>query len=138
MAGILDPVQSMYFEPPGKTMSRILCLEAKANGVMGKGNGIVSRIRKETSTWITVQETVQGCKERIIVISAPKDNGNNGGDLGEISPAQDALFRAHGMICEDIVDQDDPNNLITTHLVVPNGQVGCLMGKDGKIIQQMR
>lgn len=123
---------------PGETVFRILCPEDKAGGVIGKGGGIVSQIRQETGARITVQETVQGCEERVIVISAPEDNGNNGGDLGKISAAQEALFRVHGRIFEDIADENDPNNLITTRLVVPNGQVGCLLGKGGKIIQQMR
>lgn len=131
-----------YTQPPsagpGETVFRILCPEVKAGGVIGKGGVIVSRIRQETGARVTVQESVQGCDERVIVISAPKDSGNNGGDMGKISPAQAALFRVHGRIFEDIADENDPKNLITTRLVVPNGQVGCLLGKGGKIIQQMR
>lgn len=123
---------------PVETVFRILCPESKAGGVIGKGGSIVSQIRQETGARVTVQETVQGCEERVIVISAPEDAGNNGGDLGKISRAQEALFRVHGRIFEDIVDENDPDNLITTRLVVPNGQVGCLLGKGGKIIQQMR
>lgn len=123
---------------PDETVFRILCPESKAGGVIGKGGSIVSQIRQETGARVTVQETVQGCEERVIVISAPEDAGNNGGDLGKVSRAQEALFRVHGRIFEDIADENDPNNLITTRLVVPNGQVGCLLGKGGKIIQQMR
>lgn len=131
-----------YSQPPsagpGETVFRILCPEAKVGGVIGKGGVIVSRIRQETGARVTVQESVEGSEERVIVISAPEGSGNNGGDMGKMSPAQVALFRVHGRIFEDIADKNDPNNLITTRLVVPNGQVGCLLGKGGKIIQQMR
>ena len=37
----------------------------------------------------------------------------------------------------DIVEED-PSRIITTRLLVPNSQVGCLLGKGGKIIAQMR
>ena len=34
--------------------------------------------------------------------------------------ANEALFRVDGRIFKDIVDENDPNNIITTHLVVLN------------------
>eukprot|EP01018_Ginkgo_biloba_P029386 Gb_18830 [translate_table: standard] len=138
---------------PGETVFRILCPEAKAGGVIGKGGSIISQMRQETGARITVQETVEGSEERVIVISAleePRDrdnnNRNNNGrddDDGKLSPAQQALLKVHARIVEGgsvngDVDDNDPDRVITTRLVVPNSQVGCLLGKGGKIIEQMR
>uniref|UniRef100_A0A0D6QYY3 K Homology domain-containing protein n=2 Tax=Araucaria cunninghamii TaxID=56994 RepID=A0A0D6QYY3_ARACU len=135
-------------EGGAETVFRVLCPEAKAGSVIGKGGSIIQHIRRDTGARITVQETVTGCEERVILISAPDNQGRDGdydfnGRFGNAglsenpSPAQEALFRVHDRICED-VDKRDSNAVVTTRLILPNSQVGCLMGKGGKIIQQMR
>ncbi|KAH9315613.1 hypothetical protein KI387_024240 [Taxus chinensis] len=125
----------------GETVFRILCPEAKAGGVIGKGGSIISQIRRETGARISVQETVQGCEERVILISVPAEGDHRPDFYGvgdRSSPAQDALFRVHARIAEDMADEKEANGVVITRLIVPNSHVGCLMGKGGKIIQQMR
>ncbi len=61
-----------------------------------------------------------------------------------LSPAQEALFRVHGRIVDaelpnQVSDEDEEGSgSVTTRLLVPNNQIGCLLGKGGKIIEQMR
>lgn len=68
------------------------------------------------------------------------------------SPAQEALFLIHERILESDVqfamngggygnEEDDyggRGNRVATRLVVSRMHVGCLLGKGGKIIEQMR
>ncbi len=73
-----------------------------------------------------------------------RDRDDESQEREVLSPAQEALFRVHGRI----VDADIPNQVsdedeegpgsITTRLLVPSNQIGCLLGKGGKIIEQMR
>lgn len=125
----------------GDISFKILCPEAKAGGVIGKGGSIISQIRRETGARISVQETVEGCEERVVVVSGPAEGDQHSGFYGSVerlSPAQDALLRVHAKIAEDMAAEKDSNGVVITRMIVPNNQVGCLMGKGGKIIQQMR
>ena len=53
------------------------------------------------------------------------------------------LFRSHARIVDDVggasdEDNDEAPHPVTARLFVPNNQIGCLLGKGGKIIEQMR
>ena len=48
--------------------------------------------------------------------------------------AQEAVFKVHARISE-IEEEEDPVNV---RLLVPKSHIGCLLGKGGKIIEQMR
>lgn len=74
-----------------------------------------------------------------------RDGGDTRDSREVLSPAQEALFRVHGRIVDsenangsDEDEEDGDPNLVTTRLLVPNNQIGCLLGKGGKIIEQMR
>ena len=76
-----------------------------------------------------------------------------GGGEKKLSPAQEALFKVHARIIADVEtssraaggeggsDQEEETaqqQQVITRLLVPNNQIGCLLGKGGKIIEQMR
>lgn len=147
---------------PGDTLFRLLCHEAKVGNVIGKGGSIIKSLRQETGAKITIADSSEGAEERVIFIcSSERDKDRNHGmDRGRrdwdkdsnkdnrentsSSPAQQALMKVHDRIVDggtlngnDIVEED-PSRIITTRLLVPNSQVGCLLGKGGKIIAQMR
>jgi poly(rC)-binding protein 2/3/4 len=78
-----------------------------------------------------------------------------GGGEKKLSPAQEALFKVHARIIADVEtssraaggeggsDQEEESaqqqqQQVITRLLVPNNQIGCLLGKGGKIIEQMR
>ncbi|KAG7013314.1 RNA-binding KH domain-containing protein RCF3 [Cucurbita argyrosperma subsp. argyrosperma] len=142
------------------TTYRILCHDAKAGGVIGKSGSIIKSIRQHTGAWINVHELVPGDEERIIEISDTRRRDPEG-RMSSFSPAQEALFLIHERILESEMspgfngmgygaeDEEDDygevrggagggNSRVATRLVVSRMHVGCLLGKGGKIIEQMR
>lgn len=79
-------------------------------------------------------------------VKIEKDRDSSHGDSEKLTSAQEALFKVHARIIADIEisgadgsDQDEePGQQVVTRLLVPNNQIGCLLGKGGKIIEQMR
>lgn len=134
------------------TNYRILCHDMKAGGVIGKSGSIIKSIRQHTGAWINVHELVPGDEERIIEISDTRRRDPEG-RMPSFSPAQEALHLIH----ERILDSDSQfgyggggeeeedyggvrsgGGRVATRLVVSRMHVGCLLGKGGKIIEQMR
>jgi hypothetical protein len=52
-----------------------------------------------------------------------------------LSPAQEALLHIQSQIVDLGPDKD---GVITTKLLIPSNQTGCLLGKGGAIISEMR
>ncbi|CAN8302099.1 unnamed protein product [Cochlearia groenlandica] len=144
-------------ETMATTTYRVLCLDAKAGGVIGKSGTIIKAIRQHTGAWINVHELVPGDAERIIEISDNRRRDPDG-RMPSFSPAQEALFSVHDRILESEPlfgyggapppeDEEDYGGVrhggggggrVVTRLVVSRVHVGCLLGKGGKIIEQMR
>ncbi|KAL3014803.1 hypothetical protein AAZX31_06G124900 [Glycine max] len=134
------------------TSYRILCHDLKAGGVIGKSGSIIKSIRQHTGAWINVHELMPGDEERIIEISDTRRRDPEG-RMPSFSPAQEALLLIHERILESDaafgVAEDDEEygagrgggagrDRVATRLVVSRMHVGCLLGKGGKIIEQMR
>nr|XP_011470209.1 PREDICTED: KH domain-containing protein At4g18375 isoform X2 [Fragaria vesca subsp. vesca] len=133
------------------TSYRILCHDMKAGGVIGKSGSIIKSIRQHTGAWINVHELVPGDEERIIEISDTRRRDPEG-RMPAFSPAQEALFLVHERILESEVggggaEEEDEyggggggnrGTRVATRLVVSRMHVGSLLGKGGKIIEQMR
>ncbi|KAK1399428.1 RNA-binding KH domain-containing protein RCF3 [Heracleum sosnowskyi] len=137
------------------TTYRILCHDIKAGGVIGKSGSIIKSIRQHTGAWINMHELIAGDEERIIEISDTRRRDPDG-RMPSFSPAQEALFLIHERILESDVGPGYSNvgfadeeeeygmrggggvNRVVTRLVVSRMHVGSLLGKGGKIIEQMR
>ncbi|GMY07555.1 RNA-binding KH domain-containing protein RCF3 isoform X1 [Fagus crenata] len=131
------------------TTYRILCHDMKAGGVIGKSGSIIKSIRQHTGAWINVHELMPGDEERIIEISDTRRRDPDG-RMPAFSPAQEALFLIHDRILESSDEftggaGDEGYGMVVggkervaTRLVVSRMHVGCLLGKGGKIIEQMR
>ncbi|KAE8708601.1 hypothetical protein F3Y22_tig00110338pilonHSYRG00225 [Hibiscus syriacus] len=136
------------------TSYRILCHDMKAGGVIGKSGSIIKSIRQHTGAWINVHELIHGDEERIIEISDTRRRDPEG-RMPSFSPAQEALFLIHERILESDSqfgfgggggEEDEEygavvrggGNWVATRLVVSRMHVGSLLGKGGKIIEQMR
>ncbi|KAK9291479.1 hypothetical protein L1049_019427 [Liquidambar formosana] len=136
------------------TSYRILCHDVRAGGVIGKSGSIIKAIRQHTGAWINVHELIPGDEERIIEISDTRRRDPEG-RMPAFSPSQEALLLIHERILESDAgfgmgysggngDEDDEYggrggaNRVATRLVVSRMHVGCLLGKGGKIIEQMR
>ncbi|KAI4319959.1 hypothetical protein MLD38_033491 [Melastoma candidum] len=137
--------QQQQQDPSLTTSYRILCHDAKAGGVIGKSGSIIKSIRQQTGAWINVHELVPGDSERIIEITDTRRRDHDG-RMPSFSPAQEALLMIYERILESEPfgngsysggDYTDDGRVIT-RLVVSKMHVGSLLGKGGKIIEQMR
>ncbi|CAA6665765.1 unnamed protein product [Spirodela intermedia] len=118
--------------PPPRTKGsfRILCSDEKAGSVIGKSGCFLKTFRQETGAWISVHPLAPGDDELIIETSDSRRREPDGRPP-QYSPAQEALLMIHERILDAgfEMEGDDEDD---------EGHVGCLMGKGGKIIEQMR
>ncbi|XP_048327375.1 KH domain-containing protein HEN4 [Ziziphus jujuba] len=124
------------------TVYRYLCPVKKIGSIIGRGGEIVKQLRVDTASKIRIGETVPGCEERVVTIYSTSDETNSLEDSGSyVSPAQDALFRVHERVVaeEPHGDEDsDGGHQVTARLLVPSDQIGCVIGKGGQIVQNIR
>ncbi|KAM0895785.1 hypothetical protein ACQ4PT_023601 [Festuca glaucescens] len=141
---------------PIETIYRILCPGKKIGSVLGRGGHVVKALREETKAKIRVADSIPGADDRVIIIfdyqnhseQAVQNISNNDG-LENMKPhcfAQDALLKIHDKIAADedpnegggIHEKPETGGDVTARILVPGNQVGCLLGKGGSIIQQLR
>ncbi|XP_057777206.1 KH domain-containing protein HEN4-like isoform X2 [Salvia miltiorrhiza] len=123
------------------TVYRYLCPLRKIGSIIGIGGDIAKQLRAQTHARIRISETIPGCDERVVTIYSSSDETNSYGDE-QVSAAQDALFRVH----DKVVAEEQPMNgttseeplQITVRLLVPSDQIGCVIGKGGHIVQNIR
>lgn len=123
------------------TVYRYLCPVKTIGSIIGHGGEIVKQLRSDTKSKIRIGETVPGSDDRVVTIYSASDETNAYGDSGNyICPAQDALFRVHDrVISEDKSDDDsESGHQVTAKLLVPSDQIGCIIGKGGQIVQNIR
>ncbi|GMP28831.1 hypothetical protein CsSME_00004210 [Camellia sinensis var. sinensis] len=124
------------------TVYRYLCPGNKIGSIIGRGGEIVKQLRVDTKSTIRIGETVSGCDERVITIHSSSAETNVSGDTdNRVCPAQDALFRVHDrVVADDLATYDDSEGTpqVTVRLLVPSDQIGCIIGKGGLIVQNIR
>lgn len=127
---------------PDDTVYRYLCPGKKIGSIIGRGGEIVKQLRVDTKSKIRIGESVPGCEERVVTIySASEETNDFEGAEGHICPAQDALFRVHDRIVADDTPVDDDSEevpQVIVRLLVPSDQIGCVIGKGGQIVQNIR
>ncbi|XP_050365807.1 KH domain-containing protein HEN4 isoform X2 [Argentina anserina] len=115
---------------------RILCANDRAGGVIGKGGAIVRALQNETGATISVGGSVAECDERLITITASENPESR------YSPAQKAVVLVFSRSVEAGIekgkDTSSKGSPSFARLVVPTSQVGCLLGKGGVIISEIR
>ncbi|KAK8334866.1 hypothetical protein V6Z12_A09G015300 [Gossypium hirsutum] len=123
------------------TVYRYLCPARKIGSIIGRGGEIVKQLRAETKSKIRIGETIPGSDERVVTIYSSRDERNalEDGDAF-VSPAQDALFRVHEKVVADDLHSDDESegHQSTARLLVSSDQIGCVIGKGGQIVQNIR
>ncbi|WOL09403.1 RNA-binding KH domain-containing protein RCF3 [Canna indica] len=109
---------------------RLLCASANIGGVIGKNGVIIKQIRHESGASVKVDSssTEDDC---IITISAKEFFED------PISPTIDAAVRLQPR-CSEKAERESGEPSYTTRLLVPTSQIGCLIGKGGSIISEMR
>ncbi|KAG8384683.1 hypothetical protein BUALT_Bualt04G0143500 [Buddleja alternifolia] len=124
------------------TVYRYLCPGKKIGSIIGRGGEIVKQLRVDTKSKIRIGESVPGCEERVVTIySASEETNDFEGEDDRVCPAQDALFKVHDRIIADdtaIEDDLEEPQQVTVRLLVPSDQIGCIIGKGGQIVQNIR
>ncbi|KAL2505020.1 RNA-binding KH domain-containing protein [Abeliophyllum distichum] len=127
---------------PDDTVYRYLCPGKKIGSIIGRGGEIVKQLRVDTKSKIRIGESVPGCEDRVVTIYSTSEETNDfDGSDDRVCPAQDALFKVHDrIVAEDIsVDEDSEEApQVTARLLVPSDQIGCIIGKGGQIVQNIR
>lgn len=116
---------------------KILCANDKVGGVIGKGGAIVKALQSETGATVSVGAFVAECDERLIMVTASENPESR------YSPAQRAVVLVFSRSIDGGTEKGQESgsrkgSSVTARLVVPTNQVGCLMGKGGTIVSEIR
>ncbi|XP_027074870.1 KH domain-containing protein At4g18375 isoform X1 [Coffea arabica] len=131
-----DWSRSFYSAPRDDSSSkefslRLVCPTANIGGVIGKGGTIINQIRQESGAGIKVDSSAAEGDDCVISISAKEFFEDT------FSPTIDAALRLQPR-CSEKVERDSGLISYTTRLLVPTSRIGCLIGKGGSIITDMR
>ncbi|TKY59448.1 KH domain-containing protein [Spatholobus suberectus] len=116
---------------------RILCSNDRVGAVIGKGGSIVRALQNETGATISVGPSIVECEDRLVTITASENPESR------YSPAQKAVVLVFSKYVEAVVEKgldlgSKKESYVTARLVVSSNQVGCLLGKGGAIVSEMR
>ncbi|KAJ7542078.1 hypothetical protein O6H91_07G013500 [Diphasiastrum complanatum] len=115
--------------PEEELVIRILCPNDKIGSLIGKGGNIIRHIREETHAHIKIADAVPGSDERVVIISANEILED------PFSPTLEAVLQVQNRIA-DLTEKE--GNSITSRLLVPSANIGCLLGRGGNIISEVR
>jgi len=122
------PVIPTYSAPKcsGELEFRVLCPSGKIGLVIGRGGATIKNIRQESGARIDVDDAKNDREESIITITSTE----------AIDDVKSAAVEAVLLLQAKINDyEDDRMNL---RLLVPNKVIGCLIGRGGSIVNDMR
>ncbi|KAE8719865.1 RNA-binding KH domain-containing protein, putative isoform 2 [Hibiscus syriacus] len=130
-----SPLNTKTFQQ--EVVFKILCLNDTVGGVIGKGGATIKALQSDTGAAVTIGATFTDCDERLVTVTASEDPES------QYSPAQKAVVlvfvRAYEASIEKGIDSGSgKGSNVTARLVVPSSQVGCLLGKGGATISEMR
>ncbi|KGN43749.1 KH domain-containing protein HEN4 [Cucumis sativus] len=133
-ADMLPPVDTNVAQQD--VVFKILCANDRIGGVIGKGGTIVRALQNESGATVSVGPSVTGCDERLISITASENIESR------YSPAQKAVVlvfsRSVDVAIEKWQESSSKGSPVVARLVVPSNQVGCVLGKGGVIISEIR
>ncbi|KAM7254060.1 hypothetical protein ACFE04_031742 [Oxalis oulophora] len=124
---IIDSHTRMVIEE--EVVFKLLCQADKAGSLIGKGGSVVRALEHETGASIQITDAVPDAEERVVVICARESLEQNH------SPAQDAVIRVQNRIAEVAFE---PGAAVLARVLVHSQQIGCLLGKGGAVITEMR
>lgn len=131
-----DWSRSLY--PPSREESsskefslRLVCPTANIGGVIGKGGAIINQIRQESGAAIKVDSSAAEGDDCIISISSKEFFEDT------FSPTVEAALRLQPR-CSEKVERDSGLVSFTIRILVPTSRIGCLIGKGGSIITEIR
>ncbi|KAI3420749.1 uncharacterized protein J3R85_012447 [Psidium guajava] len=117
--------------PPQEVLCfRLLCSSERVGGIIGKGGNVVRTLEQDTGCEIKVVEGLSDAEDRIVAISGPAYPEDR------VSAVQDAVLRVQNRIVRSTPDNKD--STVTARMLVSSNQIGCLLGKGGSVIAEMR
>ncbi|KAF3794007.1 KH domain-containing protein [Nymphaea thermarum] len=116
---------------------RLVCSDNMVGGVIGKGGAIVKALENETGASISVAPRVSDSEDRVITVSAMEYPES------QLSRAQNAVIRVHARSVEaglekGLVQGSEKGDSVSAKVLVQADQIGCLLGKGGTIVAEMR
>nr|XP_011460216.1 PREDICTED: KH domain-containing protein At4g18375-like [Fragaria vesca subsp. vesca] len=105
---------------------RVLCPSDKIGRVIGKGGGTIKSIRQTSGARVEVDDTKDDRDECMITVTSTESPD----DLK--SMAVEVVLLLQGKINDEDVDN------VSIRLLVPSKVIGCLIGKNGSIIHEIR
>ncbi|ESW30764.1 hypothetical protein PHAVU_002G180500 [Phaseolus vulgaris] len=105
---------------------RILCPSDKIGRVIGKGGSTIKSMRQASGAHIEVDDSKANYDECLIIISTTESPS----DLK--SMAVEAVLLMQGKI------NDEDDTTVSMRLLVPSKVIGCIIGKSGSIINEIR
>ncbi|KAL1812101.1 hypothetical protein ACET3Z_022166 [Daucus carota] len=123
--------------PQQEVTFRILCSNERVGVIIGRQGTNVRALQNESGASINVASPVPDCKERLITITATENAESR------CSPAQNAVVLVFNKSTEaggyaKGIDFGGKRSHFAAQVVVSPNQVGCLLGKGGAIIAEMR
>ncbi|XP_004486011.1 KH domain-containing protein At4g18375 [Cicer arietinum] len=122
----LPVVSSLGTSQSEELVVRMLCSSDKIGHVIGKGGGTIKRMRQTSGARIEVDDSKARREECLITITATESSS----DLKSI--AVEAVL----LLQEKINDEDDTP--VSIRLLVPSKVIGCIIGRSGSIINEIR
>ena len=110
----------------GELLVRVVCPGDKIGLVIGKGGMTIKNIRKESGASVDVDDAKNDKEESIITISSTEATDD------VKSAAVEAVLLLQAKI------NDETEDRMHLRLLVPGNVIGCLIGKGGSIINDMR
>ncbi|KAG1358852.1 KH domain-containing protein [Cocos nucifera] len=122
------PVVSGYGGPSRSEdlVVRVLCPSDKIGRVIGKGGSTIKSMRQNSGARIDVDDTKDETEECLITVTSTESTD----DIK--SAAIEAILLLQGKI------NDEDAEKVNIRLLVPSKVIGCLIGKSGSIISDMR
>ncbi|WZZ01925.1 hypothetical protein YC2023_074253 [Brassica napus] len=108
-----------------------ICPAENVGGVIGKGGSFINQIRQESGAVIKVNTSETDEDDECIIFISSNEF------FEDQSPTVDAALRLQTR-CSEKVGKDSADSAISTRVLVPSSRVGCLIGKGGAIISEMR
>ncbi|KAK9268242.1 hypothetical protein L1049_010685 [Liquidambar formosana] len=105
---------------------RVLCPFDKIGRVIGKGGGSIKSVRQASGARIEVDDTKDDRDECLITVTSTESSD----DLK--SMAVEAVLLLQGKI------NDEDDDTVSIRLLVPSKIIGCIIGKSGSIINEIR
>ncbi|KAL6619817.1 hypothetical protein ACP70R_034956 [Stipagrostis hirtigluma subsp. patula] len=122
------PIIPAYSNPKcsGYLVFRVLCPSDKIGLVIGRGGGTIKSIRQESGARIDVDDVKNDKGESIITITSTEATDD----------VKSAGVEAVLLLQAKINDYDEDR--MSLHLLIPTKAIGCLIGKGGSIVNDMR